>query len=180
MSCYSSVSNLNEDKELEQNFATQPEKYFQLVYDRYSGPLFRLLYRFTMNSESSEEILQDLFIELHTGKYKFSENGSLKSWLFTVAKNRGINHHKKNSKLRANTDELIDQKNIESQLIDKDIHLKLSKAELKLPQELQETWNLRKSGLDYQEIAHKLSIPIGTVKSRFSRLVEYLKKEFEV
>ena len=168
-----------DDTELESAFAKAPEKYFQAVYDRYSGSLFRFLYRFTGNNQSSEEILHDIFAELIAGKFKSTDTGSLKSWLFTVAKNRGLNHRKKSSKeSQINVDDLASDSSLEEQTIKHGLLLHLARAEDVLPIDLKETWNLRKLGLDYNEIAEKLSIPVGTVKSRFSRLVEILRKEF--
>jgi RNA polymerase sigma-70 factor (ECF subfamily) len=171
--------NSDSDAELEEVFVRQPEGHFQAVYDRYSGPLFRFLYRFTGNNQTSEEILQDIFLELLAGKFKSVESGTLKSWLFTVAKNRGLNHRKKSLRdIQVDLDELSSTSNLEEQVIADSLLFRLSRAEELLPVELKETWTLRKRGLDYQEIAESLSIPVGTVKSRFSRLVDYLRKEF--
>ena len=54
---------------------------------------------------------------------------------------------------------------------------KFRECENNLSTDLRETWNLRKDGFDYQEIADRLSIPLGTVKSRFHRLTLILRKE---
>ncbi len=67
--------------------------------------------------------------------------------------------------------------NLENQTIDSDLINNLHLAEKTLPAELQDTWSLRKKGLDNLQIAQELSIPLGTVKSRFHRLVDFLKKE---
>lgn len=170
----------NSDEEIERDFLKDRMGCFRSVYDRYSGPLFRFLYRFTGNNQASEEILQDIFLELYGGSFKAVENGSLKSWLFTVAKNRGLNYRKKSSRMvSADLSGIEDSANLEERAIAQNLLHRLVKAEEILPVEIRETWNLRKTGLDNQEIANQLSIPLGTVKSRFSRLVDYLRKEFE-
>jgi RNA polymerase sigma factor (sigma-70 family) len=74
---------------------------------------------------------------------------------------------------------VISEENLESRSIQTELMEKLEHAEQALPTDLQQTWKLRKQGLDYQQIANKLAIPIGTVKSRFHRLTEHLKKEFK-
>ncbi len=168
-----------DDEGLERAFFKSPEEYFQAVYDRYSGPLFRFLFRFTGNHQSSEEILHDVFIELLNGKFKSVQNGTLKSWLFTVAKNRGLNHRKKfEREMTSDLSSMASSHDLEAETMQTSLLSQLKKIEDRLPNDLQETWNLRKKGLDYQEIAKTLSIPVGTVKSRFSRLVDFLRKEF--
>jgi len=158
------------------------EKAFQDLYERYANPLFRFIYRFTGNRESAEEILQDLFSLLLDGSFEPKETGSLKSWLYTVAKNKSLNHLKKKSKEELN-DEALKRTPSEDRLEEKVIHegllARINILEKHLPQDLNETWRLRKAGYEYSQIAKELSIPVGTVKSRFFRLVEYFRKELK-
>lgn len=167
------------DEELSQLISRQPSVYLRAAYDRYSGPLLRFIYRFTENREAAEEILQDIFEQLLSGKFHTS-SGSLKAWLFTVAKNKSLNYIGKSAyKLseRLVEDVHFNEDCIETRLIQSNLLRQLASAEASLPEDLNLTWNLRKEGLDYRQIADRLSIPVGTVKSRFFRLVEYLKKE---
>jgi RNA polymerase sigma factor (sigma-70 family) len=154
---------------------------FKTLYDRHSGPLFRFIYRFTVNRESTEEILHDIFAELLSGKFKGGEDSNLKSWLYTLAKNKSLNFLKKASHEISNENLLSTTPSPEPDLEYQTIHAETASrfafAEQSLPRDLQQTWNLRKQGLDYQQIANALSIPVGTVKSRFHRLVDHLKKE---
>lgn len=160
----------------------QNDKAFLSLYDRHSKPLFRFIYRFTLNSQSTEEILQDIFTQLLSGKFNLEPNANLKSWLYTIAKNKSINHLKKVSFEVANEsviESAISENNTEENYHAESILTKLHVLEKKLPLDLMQTWQLRKDGLDYSQIAQQLAIPVGTVKSRFSRLVEYLKREFQ-
>lgn len=159
-----------------------PEKAFPAIYKRFSGPLFRFIYRFTGSHHSAEEILHDTFLELLSGKFSESSGSNLKSWLFTVARNKSLNFQKKNSFEIKNL-EVIDNTASDFDLVEKTVGesrlQKLAAAEKHFPQDLQKTWDLKKQGYDYQQIATELAIPVGTVKSRFFRLVEHLKKEFK-
>jgi RNA polymerase sigma factor (sigma-70 family) len=170
--------NHDPDLQLEAQFIKNPGSAFESVYLRYSGPLFRYIYRFTADQSAAEEIIHDVFLQLLNNKFKAQESGTLKSWLYTVAKNHSLNYKQKKSKfVEKNLTQLADYNDLEEQTIQNDLSDKLMILERTLPQDLQQTWNLRKQGCDYQEIAEHLSIPIGTVKSRFSRLVDFLRKE---
>ncbi|MBK9322704.1 MAG: RNA polymerase sigma factor [Bdellovibrionaceae bacterium] len=170
------------DLYLQLKIDSKKESAFRTLYDRYSSSLFRFIYRFTLNQQIAEELLHDIFIQLLDDKYNHSE-GNLQSWLFTVAKNKSLNHTKKAS--FETSDDLTIAKtasdsDLEYSFINHNLLKNLSLLESRLPTDLRQTWNLKKQGLDYLQISQALSIPVGTVKSRFSRLVDHLKKEFNL
>jgi len=168
------------DEELLKHWDQDPDQSFQILYDRYSGVLLRFVYRFTGNQEQAEEILQDVFTEAFTAISNRRANLNLKAWLFTVAKNKSLNFEKK-KKREILSEEIIasapDDFEIEEQVSDAQLSRKLEECQNNLPKDLLNTWSLRKQGLDYQEIADRLDIPLGTVKSRFSRTTQSLEKQ---
>lgn len=179
------IKKLQSDEELYLQLKSERKKEFAFrsLYDRHSGPLFRFIYRFTVNQQVAEEILHDIFIQVLNEKYNSQSEGSLKSWLYTVAKNKSLNSIKKASfekKEQVEVNNAVCGSNLEESFISDNLLKRLSTVEKELPLDLQQTWNLKKQGLDYQQISQKLSIPVGTVKSRFSRLVDHLKKEFQL
>lgn len=155
---------------------------FEQIYRRYSGPLFRYIYRFTADSQTAEEILHDIFIEVGEGRCPQAQTEAIKAWLYTVAKNKSLNFLKskkiRNEKKFFLSDEIIPEEiteKIDSQLLNKELRI----AESLLPNDLKSPWQLRKQGFDNVEIARLLAIPEGTVKSRFFRLVEFFRKELK-
>lgn len=178
------------DEDLCRRLREEPERAFAELYRRHSSPLFRFIYRFTGNSESAEEILHDIFIQLLSGKFDPSPESQLKAWLYAIARNRSLNHLR-NASRRAAEDELSARASerelrdspaggdAESAVIERELAEKFVSLEARLPGELRETWSLRKQGMDYREIASRLSIPVGTVKSRFHRLVRFLRMELK-
>ena len=175
------MENWNDEELYAELLKGDRERAFRVLYFRHSGPLFRFVYRFTVSSSSAEEILQDIFEELLKSHLNPAENLNLKSWLYTLAKNKSLNFIKRSK--REITNELVvenarDEGDLELSIQNENLLSRLANAEEKIPSDLAKTWQLRKDGMDYQQIADHLSIPVGTVKSRFSRLVEFLKKEF--
>jgi len=170
------------DEKLYLQILDQQGSAFKVLYDRYAGPLFRFIYRFTVNKEVAEEILHEVFLQLISGTYKPNPDSTLKSWLYTIAKNKSLNHLKKSSfeiKDEIDITSVHSSIDLESQIIDQNLLEKIAIAEDQLPMDLKQTWSLRKQGFDYQKIAESLAIPIGTVKSRYHRLVEHLRKELK-
>jgi RNA polymerase sigma-70 factor (ECF subfamily) len=148
------------------------ERQFRELYERHAGPLLRYIYRFTGSREAAEEVLHDVFMQVFNCKFDSSENSNLKAWLYTTARNRSLNLVRARPALEVEAvSEVESEDPTESRLS------WLQSVEPRLPAELKETWELRKQGLDYGAIAEKLSVPVGTVKSRFHRLVRFLRKE---
>lgn len=169
------------DETLAMQFFEHPQENFEKVYQRYSVPLYRYILRFSVSKPAAEELLHDVFVELLNNKFSTTSEGTLKSWLYTVAKNKSLNCFAKAKRESVDSKELdaVDSDtNIEEQVIHQNLLVRLSVVEKNLPIEIQQTWALRKQGMDYSQIAGVLAIPIGTVRSRFHRLVDYLRKEF--
>ena len=168
------------DEELLIALQRDPEVPFRTLYDRHSGPLYRYIYRFTANGQEAEEVLHDVFMQLLAGKFVARDGATLKSWLYTVSKNHALNRLKAARPSDPLNDEIPSNiASAEHQISADQVQKSFAQAEAKLPEDLKATWGLRKQGLDYQAIADQLAIPLGTVKSRFHRLVEHLRKELE-
>lgn len=170
------------DVELYLQLRNGSEDACRTLYERYAGKLYGFIYRFTANQELAEEILHDIFAELLAGKMRIEGEGALKGWLYTVAKNKSLNHLKKTSRevIDLNSiEEAGSESGLESESASENLLRVLSAAEKSLPKDLYQTWDLRKRGMDYQQIASALAIPVGTVKSRFHRIVRLLRKEFD-
>jgi RNA polymerase sigma-70 factor (ECF subfamily) len=176
------MPHLISDEDLYAQLPDSPIAAFQALYERHSGPLFRYLYRFTANGPVAEEIAQDIFTHLLEGRFRGGDGASLKAWRYELAKNKSLNHLKKAAResrdeaaTRARADGNAD---LEASAIGAALLRKLAAAERALPCDLRQAWQLRKQGLDYNEIATELSIPVGTVRSRLHRLLERLRREF--
>jgi RNA polymerase sigma factor (sigma-70 family) len=169
------------DEELYQTYLNEKsEVAFRQLYQRHCGPLNRFVYRFTQSQPVCDELIQDIFTELISGRFTHSEGAQLKSWLYTVARNKSLNWIKKKRKEVSDTsilEFLDDGVDSEAQIIQTNLLERLSAVELTLPKDLLKTWSLRKAGLDNAQIAAELAIPLGTVKSRFFKLVEVIRKE---
>jgi RNA polymerase sigma-70 factor, ECF subfamily len=148
---------------------------FDSIYHRYSGPLLRFIYRFAGTQEAAEEILHDVFVEYLAGKFVGDSDGQLKSWLFTLAKNKSLNYLDRARRMPEPETSTVESP--EEILVTDRRDRRFAAVEATLPDDLRTAWSLRKQGMDYQQIAIATAVPLGTVKSRFSRLVSYFRKE---
>jgi RNA polymerase sigma-70 factor (ECF subfamily) len=63
----------------------------ELLYDRYSRPVYSLVLRIAQQPASAEEIVQDVFLQIWRNAKRYqAARGPLGPWLFTVARNRAL------------------------------------------------------------------------------------------
>jgi RNA polymerase sigma-70 factor (ECF subfamily) len=138
----------------------------------------------TSNQDDAEDLLQETTLKVLDNKDKFVDNVNFKGWVFTVMRNIFINNYHKIIR----TQIMIDQKqdigclNVidESETGDIDHTFQLqamTDAINKLSDELKYPFSMYLSGYKYAEIAKKLNVPLGTVKSRIFFARRELQKE---
>ena len=66
--------------------------------DTYSALLFRICFYHVKNKQDSEDIIQEVFLALHSDRPKLVSQEHLKAWLIRVARNKTKNHIRNNAK----------------------------------------------------------------------------------
>ena len=170
---------------LKHNAMTTMEFNYQLTSLETS--LERFAISLTQNVEDAKDLLQETFLKALSYKDKFAEHTNLKAWVFTIMKNTFINNYRRAVKSRTtfdNTDDLFFLNlNKESAYDTPEMTISAKEIEKKienLEDEYRIPFKMHTAGYKYKEIADKLNLKIGTVKSRifFSRqkLMETLKE----
>lgn len=140
----------------------------------FERPLKSFAYGFTNNEEEANDLLQETFLKALTYRTKFKVKTNLKGWLYTIMRNTFINNYRK--AMRANTiiDRTDEQYFINSAATSKGFadpdsvfsHGQILEVVAKLEVEYRVPFEMYNNGFKYKEIAAKLDLPIGTIKSR--------------
>lgn len=141
----------------------------------------------TKNANDAEDLMQDTVLRAFTYKDKFAQDTNLKAWLLVMMRNIFINNYRKKVAHRETTlnDALPNLKlgKVENQAERNLVYSDMYEAISKLPQSYEETVLMNLEGFQYQEIADKLNVPLGTIKSRMfwarKKLLEYLSEYSE-
>jgi RNA polymerase sigma-70 factor, ECF subfamily len=172
---------------------------FNEIVARYKNKVFNYVCRMVGPCIDAEDLTQETFVRAYMNIRSFQSRASLNTWLYRIATNICIDYARKNSKVKALTTslsreeddddaeverELPDVKfNPESVFLNKELGVQLDRALRTLPDKLRTVVLLHDiEGLPYDEIAHIVECPLGTVKSRLfnaraalrSRLQPYL------
>jgi len=163
---------------------TGNEAQFAELVDRYRKPLMYFLKRQIGNISIAEDVLQATFMQLHVKCEQFQEGRQVKPWLYRIAINQAIDSNRRNRRheITSLNQSGSEQDGQRCELVDlvrggglqpaetlqkKEQSESVRRAVEKLPLQLQTIVSLVFfQGLKYREAAEKLSIPVGTLKSR--------------
>ncbi|MBT8379137.1 MAG: sigma-70 family RNA polymerase sigma factor [Ignavibacteria bacterium] len=181
------------DSELMLKVAGYDSKALEQLYDRYSPILYTLINRILNDKKIAEEVLSDVFVIIwkKIDQFEFKTN-NVYTWLVTIARNKAINtlKRKKLNMAPKEDDEKYDDETILPKLSTLITPLNLEQI-LNNGDKVKETINslteaqryvLELSyyeGLNENEIAKKLKIPLPTVKSKLLLALGILQQKLE-
>ena len=161
---------------------------FQTLITGHISALENMTLRFASNKEDAKDLLQETLFKALKNREKFKPNTNVKAWLFTIMRNTYINGYNRavRSKIdRDDTDEQYFLNNANRKGLSP-VESYTNYNEIKelvngLDDVYRVPFEMMNEGFKYKEIADKLKLPIGTVKSRifFARkqLVEILSNK---
>jgi RNA polymerase sigma-70 factor (ECF subfamily) len=141
--------------------------------------VFNVAYKFVGSHEQAEDLTQDIFLKIFRSLDTFDRRANFQTWLISVSRNLCIDHYRSVRKERQTIDRDITSDDLSpasatvsplAALENRDLAAMLRQALGALPQSLRTAVLLRDiQELSYLEIAERLHLPEGTVKSRINR-----------
>ena len=141
--------------------------------------VFNVAYKFVGKHDEAEDLTQDIFLKIFRSLDTFDRRANFQTWLISVSRNLCIDHYRSVRKERETIDRQVDANELTPAATDagpiaaleqRDRVTLLRQALAKLPESLRTAVVLRDlQELSYQEIADRLHLPEGTVKSRINR-----------
>ncbi len=182
------------DKELVKAFVGGEEEAYLELIRRYTEKVHNLALRITRNESDTEEILQEVFITLHTKMHTFRGTSAFSSWLYRITANTSfmkLRNRKKHSSVSIEAvPESAGMNNWHGTRSDTcDVNYMSARHELreflqeaieKLPEEYRTIFILRDvDGLSNQEVGEVLGISVPAVKSRLHRSRIMLRRKLQ-
>ncbi|MCM1137792.1 MAG: RNA polymerase sigma factor [Duncaniella sp.] len=158
---------------------------FQKKLMSLQGNLLNFALMLTSNRDNAYDLLQDTTLKALDNEDKYAENTNFKGWVFTIMRNIFINNYRRSARSATVIDQTEDL-----------FHLNLSQdSGLETPEgaygvnELTEAINsfsddyripfsMHVAGYKYNEIAEKMNLPLGTIKSRIFFARKRLQAQF--
>ncbi|RYG26972.1 MAG: sigma-70 family RNA polymerase sigma factor [Chitinophagaceae bacterium] len=182
MNCMVSQSISSENHDLVELINNSDSRAFDALYESYWLRLRSFGLRYLNDLDTCEEIVQELFIQLHCQKLPLKVNASISSYLYGAMRNRIFNYLRKQAVYKRH----IRNASANDQFSTNDVELLISARELQktvdgvlaeLPIRYREVYLLRESSrMPLRTIASLLNRPIDTVDKQL-RKVQRLVKE---
>ena len=162
------------------------ETAFRELVDQYKGLVFALIARSVPNRGRAEELAQDVFLKVHRGLPYFRGESKLSTWIYRIVIN--ALSQERPELVTASLDDVKegdDQSRLQPAADDRafgDLVLRdrLQKAIEQLPVQYQVLINGHyMKGLQYEELAAALDMPMGTVKTHLHRAKRRLRHLLE-
>jgi RNA polymerase sigma-70 factor (ECF subfamily) len=141
--------------------------------------VFNLAYKFVGRHDEAEDLTQDIFLKIFRALHTFDRRANFQTWLISISRNLCIDHYRSVRKERETMARDVDSADLMPVSRERGPHAELEQLDLRqlirqalaeLPPALKEAVVLRDlQEFSYQEIADKLGLPEGTVKSRINR-----------
>ena len=170
---------------------------FEELVHRYEAELYNYLRSYLGDAEMAEDVFQQTFLQVHLKCDQFDSERRVRPWLYTVATNQAIDLRRRQGRHRAaSLDRKLGSEGDEEAGLFVDLFSSsepgpveesefserrddVRRAVAELPEQTRQVVQLVYfEGLKYREAADKLSIPVGTVKSRLHAAMHKLGETF--
>lgn len=149
------------------------------------GNMLNFAFMLTSNRDDAYDLLQDTTLKALDNEDKFADDTNFKGWVFTIMRNIFINNYRRG--VRSAT--VIDTTdNLYHLNISQDSGLQspegsyaateITDAINDLADEYRQPFSMHVAGYKYNEIADKMGLPLGTVKSRIFFARKKLQERF--
>jgi RNA polymerase sigma-70 factor, ECF subfamily len=179
---------MDEEERLLARVASGDMDSFAAVYDRYGGSVYSLAWKMLGDSQAAQEVAQEVFEAIWRGAKAFSPGrGNARTWILAMAHHKSVDAMRR-QRVRATeplSESHIDDADVTAQAL-RSVEGAAVRAALARLTEAQRVVVVLAyyGGYTQQEIAARLGIPLGTVKTRIRdgllRLRDWLKAAEEI
>jgi len=166
------------NRELIAKVCAGDEESFTVFVKTYTPYVYRTAMAFLHDPAEAEDVSQEIFLKIHRSVSQLNDLYAFQSWLKQIITHSCLDHLKKQARGKP-----IPIPDLGYDLLSQDTpehweqHLITMEALRNLNPEYRETIVLREwQGYSYDEIAHILGVPVGTIKSRIHTARMQLRK----
>jgi RNA polymerase sigma-70 factor, ECF subfamily len=167
------VDKLDRAAQLLRDAANGDQRAFATLYDEYASRLLGMAVRVLVDRTLAEDVTQEVFLEIWQHAATFDpQKGSGINWMLTLTRRRAIDRVRSEQSAR-DRDERIGMRQVAREVDDTaeaaegvELRATIGRALATLSEVQRSAISLQYSGYSQSEIAARLGVPLGTVKTR--------------
>lgn len=151
------------------------------LFDRHSGRMKSLAQRIVRSAEEAEDVVQEIFVQawLQAGRFD-AQRGNVLAWLSIMARSRSLDRWRRKTTRRETAEADAPESEVPGGARDNLTAWATRSALDDLPTDQREPLELAYwEGLSQSEIAERLDIPLGTIKTRMRTGLKRLRELLE-
>ena len=172
--------NIHEDRALVQMVIEGDSIAFDTLFARYREMIYNTLLKFTGNSNDVDDLMQEAFMKAYLKIGSYNPKYDFGAWIYTIARNTFVDFNRSRKSNALNSQNItIDNSNTsqtsaptpEDYIINAQQRAQIERYIAMLPEDYRHLFELRFiDEYSYEEIAEKLDMKLGTVKTRIFRV----------
>ena len=154
---------------------------FEYLFDRYRDAIHRLFLQRTGNAEDADDLLQETFIKVYINLHRYSTDYTFGQWVYTIARNTFIDFVRRRQAALSIDERFSSPPSTaptpEESVISLQQRTQIEHYLERLTPRYRTLIVMRFfDEYSYEEIAAKLTLPLGTVKTQIHRAREQMCK----
>jgi RNA polymerase sigma-70 factor (ECF subfamily) len=149
---------------------------YNRLLSKYHNKIRQIVIFYVGDDANTNDLVQEVLIKVYRYLNDFKEESEFSTWLYRITQNTVKNYFRSTS-LRLDIEtRFLNESSLEAysspeyQLINSELECLVSSAISQLSEDLRLCYGMHLfEGKTYEDIAHRMSCPIGTVRSRISR-----------
>ena len=175
------------ERELVERCRSGDERAFQELIDRYKDLVFALIARTVQDRSRAEDLAQEVFLRIHRGLPYFRGEARLSTWIYRIVANVCMQEQTRPHAPGASvsldderTSARVTPSAADRQFGDLELRDRLEKAIARLPANYRLLIAAHYlDGVQYEDLAEALQLPLGTVKTQLYRAKQQLRRLLE-
>ncbi|MDF2191576.1 sigma-70 family RNA polymerase sigma factor [Paraflavitalea sp. CAU 1676] len=172
------------DRHLLELINQKDESVFTILYQQFWSPLLSFAGNYLSDTDTCKEVVQELFITLHTKRFQLKVSSSVSSYLYSSLKNKIFNHlrdqsvYNKHIKGASRTKWASFNDNNVEQTIDLiELNRSINECLLLMPEKYRQVYTLHKQyGYTLKKTSFLLKRPVDTVEKQYRRIIHLIRE----
>jgi RNA polymerase sigma-70 factor (ECF subfamily) len=154
---------------------------FDLLYKKYWAPLKNFAAHYLNDNDSCEEIVQELFVQLHVKRIQLNIKTSMSAYLYAALRNRIFNQIRKNAVYNKHMTLAVKKNSTSQNNVEQFVHLKQLQQQIsfslsQMPTKYREVYMLHdQNNYTVKKISAILQRPADTVEKQLRKATKILR-----